>query len=348
MKKNRAFTLIELLVVIAIIALLVGILLPALGKARQSARQLKDSTQVRGIVQAMVIWANNNSSKYPVPSTVDPTGATINGGAVTADVWRADTTGNILSVLIFNGNISTELCVSPAESNTGRVQPYARYQFTRPCNSDLVLWDPLFRGAPVTTSPTCSGGTPDTFGHNSYAHLVWAAAAGATAGQVTHKRFGKWGDTFSTTEAVFGNRGPTYSTAESNDGANYPTGTGRWTLSSTNMTIGTNSNTLLIHGGRTTWEGNIGYNDGHVSFETKPQPDGVTYSQRSGSNSISRPDNLFVHETDEAGFTSPGDSLKDGTNAYLRVIANRSAANASTMTVNTDANATTPSDLWRD
>ena len=53
-------------------------------------------------------------------------------------------------------------------------------------------------------------------------------------------------------------------------------GKSRWTL--TNDQYGTGSNTLLIHGGRTTWEGNIAYNDNHITFETRPDPETTPFT----------------------------------------------------------------------
>lgn len=67
--KTKAFTLIELLVVIAIISLLIGILLPAIGRARQTAQSLVCGTTQRGIGQAVFQYTLDNRDFYPGVNT---------------------------------------------------------------------------------------------------------------------------------------------------------------------------------------------------------------------------------------------------------------------------------------
>jgi prepilin-type N-terminal cleavage/methylation domain-containing protein/prepilin-type processing-associated H-X9-DG protein len=66
----RAFTLIELLVVIAIIAVLIGILLPALGTARRSAAGLVCTASVRSVGQALHLYADDSRDALPLSDHV--------------------------------------------------------------------------------------------------------------------------------------------------------------------------------------------------------------------------------------------------------------------------------------
>ena len=84
MKTKRGFTLVELLVVIAIIALLMGILMPALSRVRQLAFRLTCGTNLSGIGKAMLIYANDYEDELPRAG-----GRNTQWGAMPAAGWRA-------------------------------------------------------------------------------------------------------------------------------------------------------------------------------------------------------------------------------------------------------------------
>ncbi len=304
---SRGATVLEVMVVIAVIVLGL-VLLPVALPARRTGcgRYMKDSTQVRAMVQAMVVFADSNKGSYPLPSMLDASDATV------AETGEAkNSTGNILSVLVFNGFISPEICISAAEVN-GRIQRHDTYEYSTPGGAVRpvdALWDPSFRGTPddpVTYGNISSGGVA----HQSYAHVLPFG-----------NRRKQWSDTYNSTEAVFGNRGPTYAQDDRAPAAK------KWSLTADEL--GTGSNTLLIHGGRRTWEGNVGYNDNHVNFETTPMPEALTLvipgKPKSGVNTL-MPDNLFVNETDQIDGDGATDGVEAGRNAYLRPITSVAAS----------------------
>ncbi|MFK7788356.1 MAG: type II secretion system protein [Phycisphaeraceae bacterium] len=118
--RKSGFTLIELLVVISIIALLIAILLPALGAARRTARRMQNSTQLRGIHQGLVTFANSNKNNFAglnsrgeaLLASAQNTGNSGKGENVQARFW----------ILLTGDYFTPEYAISPSE--TSNVTPW--------------------------------------------------------------------------------------------------------------------------------------------------------------------------------------------------------------------------------
>ncbi len=286
--KTRGFTLVELLVVIAIIALLVGILLPALSKARKNAQQVKDATQVRSLAQGLNNWASDQRGKYPLPSIVDRLRDTV-------DDDNMDRTGAIYSLLIYNDILTPQALVSPVEQN-GSITEYQEYEYTQPegaVEPKRAQYDPYFKGTPRAEP----GAIEDAIGHTSYAHNCHEGA-----------RKADWQNTFSASQPIVANRGGVYTDTETPDN-------GAWVL--TTDATGELSDAMLLHGSVGKWKGNVGYADEHVTLESVPDPEGATFDDRTETeNAVAQRDNLFADELNEG---SGNLAVTARRNAYLRM-----------------------------
>ncbi len=283
MRRKKAFTLIELLVVIAIIALLIGLLLPALAKAQRNARTMKDAAQQKQIHQSFLTYANGNKGKLPTPGLINRNAADFFAGVGSGNTQMPgvgpenksqNNTANLYSSMIAQEYFGTDILIGPTEANPIVVEDI-NYDFAQYNPGNDTYWDEDF-DVNIWAQP----GQP-FFCNASFAHE-------AICGE---RKSLKWRDNQDAAYPILGTRGV-------KDGD--PPGESDYDRSPT----------LLLHGSRQQWVGNIVFADNHTTQEVNFYPAQTTYEAIDGGGGPVK-DNIFAAEFGGSPGSNEAKALSD-------------------------------------
>jgi prepilin-type processing-associated H-X9-DG protein len=170
---------VELLVVIGIIALLISILLPALSKARATANSVKCEAQIKQVLTAMILHANEHKGYMPLVGQIEVNNGSFGNDSITLGDPRMQryeyyTNGNLNNALGMPGSIAKYINVDLDTSSAAAVQAGLNkgiFNKLMICPSDLESGQ---KGYTISTQLPCAM----SYAYNE-AFLGWADPGGS-------------------------------------------------------------------------------------------------------------------------------------------------------------------------